>query len=148
MVSSKAATPEDYIAELPPERAELVAHVRKLVNDHLPEGYRETMAWGMICWGIPLSVYPDTYNKQPLGYAGLAAQKNYFALYLNCVYGSEERTERLKQAYAAAGKKLDMGKSCLRFKKREDLVEDAIAREIASTPPDQFIAEYEATRAR
>ena len=148
MVSSTAATPEDYVASLPPERAEVIAHVRKLVNDHIPAGYREVMMSGMIGWGIPLSVYPDTYNKQPLGYAALAAQKNHYALYLNCVYQSEGRAERLRHAYAAAGKKLDMGKSCLRFKRLEDLVEEAIAREIAAVPPAEFIAEYEAIRAR
>ncbi len=148
MVSSKASTPEAYLAELPPERRELVSRVRDLVNANLPEGYRETMAWGMICWGIPLERYPNTYNGQPLGYAALAAQKNHLSLYLNGVYASEERAQRLKQAYAAAGKKLDMGKSCIRFKKAEDLAEDAIAEAIRSVPPDQFIAEYERIQAR
>ena len=148
MVSSKAATPEDYIAELPPERAELVAHVRELVNANLPPGYSEGMGFGMIGWVLPLERYPDTYNGQPLVYAGLAAQKNHTALYLNCVYASEERSERLRAAYAAAGKKLDMGKSCIRFKRREDLSEDALAEAIRSVPVDEFIAEYESARAR
>jgi uncharacterized protein YdhG (YjbR/CyaY superfamily) len=148
VVSSKAATPEDYIAELPPERAELVAHVRELVNANLPPGYSEGMGFGMIGWVLPLERYPDTYNGQPLVYAGLAAQKNHTALYLNCVYASEERSERLRAAYAAAGKKLDMGKSCIRFKRREDLSEDALAEAIRSVPVDEFIAEYESARAR
>jgi uncharacterized protein YdhG (YjbR/CyaY superfamily) len=148
MVSSKAATPEAYLAELPAERRALVARVRDLVNANIPDGYSETVGWGMICWGIPLERYPDTYNGQPLGYAALAAQKNHYSLYLNCVYASEERTQRLKEAYAAAGKKLDMGKSCIRFKKASDLVEDALAEAIRSVPPDQFIAEYERIRAR
>jgi len=147
MVSSKAATPEAYIAELPPERATLVAHVRKLVNDAIPDGYVERMSYGMIGWEVPLERYPNTYNGQPLGYVGLAAQKNHTALYLNCVYGSEERTRRLTEEYAAAGKRLDMGKSCIRFKRADQLAEDVLARSIASVPVDEFIAGYEASRA-
>jgi hypothetical protein len=146
MVSSKAATPDAYIAELPPERAELVSRLRDLVNAHIPPGYEERMSWGMIGWEVPLSRYPDTYNRQPLVYAGLAAQKNYTALYLNCVYASAERTERLKAAWAESGRKLDMGKSCLRFKRWEDVAEDALAEAIAAVPVDTFIAEYEASR--
>ena len=80
---SKAATPEDYIAELPPERQELVMRVRDLVNANLPGGYVERMSWGMISWELPLERYPDTYNGQPLVYAALAAQKSHTALYLN-----------------------------------------------------------------
>ena len=146
MVSSKAATPEAYLAELPPERAALISHVRDLVNAHLPPGYVERMSWGMIIWEVPLERYPDTYNCQPLAYAGLAAQKNHCALYLNCVYASEARTARLREAWAAEGRKLDMGKSCIRFKKRDDLAEEVLARTIASVPVDAFIAEYEASR--
>src|SRR5688500_11085316 len=108
MVSSKAATPDAFIAELPPERADLVARLRALVNRAIPPGYEERMSWGMIGWEVPLARYPDTYNKQPLVFAGLAAQKNHTALYLNCVYASAERTERLRSAWAAEGKKLDM----------------------------------------
>ena len=148
MVSSKAATPEAYLAELPPERRALVSRVSDLINANLPDGYLERMAWGMIAWELPLERYPNTYNGQPLTYAGLAAQKNHFALYLNCIYASEERSERLRRAYAAAGKKLDMGKSCIRFKKAEDLAEDALAEAIRSGSPDEFIAEYERARAR
>ncbi|WP_199792400.1 DUF1801 domain-containing protein [Allosphingosinicella vermicomposti] len=83
MASSEAATPEAYIAALPTERAAAIAHVRDLVNANLPDGYVEGMNWGMIVWEVPLSRYPDTYNKQPLGYAALAAQKSHYALYLN-----------------------------------------------------------------
>ena len=148
MVSSKAATPEAYLAELPPERQALASKVRDLVNANLPPGYVERMNWGMISWELPLERYPDTYNGQPLAYAGLAAQKNYTALYLNFIYASDERTQQLRDAYAAAGKKLDMGKSCLRFRKPEDLAEDVLARAIASVPVDSFIAEHERTRAK
>ena len=148
MVSSKAPTPEAYLAELPPERAELVSRLRNLVNASLPDGYVERMSWGMISWEVPSERYPDTYNGQPLVYAALAAQKNHTALYLNCVYASEERTERMKAQWAAAGRKLDMGKSCLRFKRAEDVAEDVLAETIRSIPVDRFIAEYEAGRAK
>jgi uncharacterized protein YdhG (YjbR/CyaY superfamily) len=119
MASSKAATPDDYIAGLPPERRGFVSRLRDLVNANLPDGYVERMSWGMIGWEVPLELYPDTYNGQPLVYAALAAQKNHTALYLNCVYASEARTDRLKAAWTAAGKTLDMGKSCLRFKRAD-----------------------------
>ena len=82
-----------------------------------------------------------------MAYAGLAAQKNYNSLYLNCVYASKDRTERLKAAFAEAGKKLDMGKSCIRFKKADELALDAIREEVASTTPEEFIRIYEQARA-
>jgi hypothetical protein len=148
MVSSKAPTPEAYLAELPPERAALVARLRDLVNANLPDGYVERMSWGMISWEVPSERYPDTYNGQPLVFASLAGQKNYTALYLNCVYASDERTERLKAQWSAAGRKLDMGKSCLRFKRAGDVAEEVLAETIRSVPVDRFIAEYEAARAR
>ncbi|HEX8583451.1 MAG TPA: DUF1801 domain-containing protein [Allosphingosinicella sp.] len=147
MVSSKAATPDAYIAELPPERSELVSRLRALVNAHIPPGLEERMSWGMIGWEVPLETYPHTYNKQPLVFAALAAQKNYTALYLNCVYASAERSKRLQASWAARGKKLDIGKSCLRFRSWDDVAEDALAASIAAVPLDTFIAEYEASRA-
>jgi uncharacterized protein YdhG (YjbR/CyaY superfamily) len=147
MVSSKAATPDAYIAELPPERSELVSRLRALVNAHIPPGFEERMSWGMIGWEVPLETYPHTYNKQPLVFAALAAQKNYTALYLNCIYASAERSKRLRAGWAAHGKKLDIGKSCLRFRSWDDVAEDALAASIAAVPLDTFIAEYEASRA-
>lgn len=148
MVRSNATTVADYLAELPPDRAAVVSHIRALINDALPEGYCEGTGYGMIGWVVPLEDYPDTYNGQPLIYAGLAAQKNHFSLYLNCVYSSSERTERLKVAFAKAGKKIDMGKSCIRFKRIDQLAEDVIAAEIASATPAEFFAINEAARAR
>lgn len=144
MVSSKAETVEDYLAELPPERREVIASVRKLVNKNVPDGYVEEMACGMIGWVVPLSRYPVTYNKQPLGYVALAAQKNNYALYLMCAYINPRSDQALKAAYAKAGLKLDMGKSCLRFKTREDLLDKAIAELVGSTPVDETIRLYEA----
>ena len=148
MVRSKAATVADYLAELDPARRAEIEAVRDLVNKALPAGYREGMGYGMIGWVIPLEDFPTTYNGQPLAYASLAAQKNHNSLYLNCVYASEERTERLKQAWASAGQKLDMGKSCIRFRRASDLALDVLQGEIASTPPSDFIALYERVKPR
>lgn len=142
MARSIAATPDAYLAELDPQRADDIRQVRQLVNGALPAGYVERMAWGMISWEVPLELSGPTYNKQPLSYVALAAQKNYNALYLNCVDASDERGDRLRAAFEAAGKKFDMGKSCLRFKRSDDLPAQAIAAEIASTTPDQFVARY------
>ena len=146
MVSSKAATVADYLAELAPERRAEIETVRDVVNAALPAGYVEVMSYGMIGWVIPLADYLDTYNGQPLSYAGLAAQKNGYSLYLNCVYASPERSEQLKTAWIASGKKLDMGKSCIRFKRADALALDLVGDEIASTTPADFINVYEATR--
>ena len=146
MVSSKATTVADYLAELPADRRDEIEKVLEIVRSAMPDGYREGIGYGMIGWVVPLADYPDTYNKQPLAYAGLAAQKNYNSLYLTCVYASKQRTERLKAAAASAGKKLDMGKSCIRFKRADDLPLDHIRAEIASTAPDEFIKLCEEAR--
>jgi uncharacterized protein YdhG (YjbR/CyaY superfamily) len=145
MATSKATTVDAYLAELPEDRRAVVSAVRDVVLRNLPEGYRESMAFGMIGYGIPLERYPDTYNGQPLAYAALAAQKNYYALYLLSTYtGAQEAAVR--EAFAAAGKKLDMGKSCIRFKTLDDLPLEALGRIIAATPPEAHIAAYEAAR--
>ena len=148
MASSKAKTVEEYLAELPEDRRTVIASVRALVNRHIPDGYVEAMSWGMIAWEVPLSRYPTTYNKQPLPYVALAAQKQYYALYLTVCYANSAQDVVLRNAYADAGMKLDMGKSCLRFKKPDDLLPEVIGRVIASTPVDTLIAQYEASRAR
>jgi hypothetical protein len=137
---SSASTPEAYVAELPADRASEIARVRDAVNAAMPDGYVERMAWGMISWEVPIETSGKTYNGQPLVYAALAAQKNYNALYLNCTYGSEERTEMLRQRFAESGRRLDMGKSCVRFKKADDLEMDSIAELIRADTPDDFVA--------
>lgn len=148
MASSKAKTVEEYLAELPEDRRAVIASVRALVNRHLPDGYVEAMSWGMIAWEVPLSRYPTTYNKQPLPYVALAAQKQYYALYLTVCYANSAQDVVLRNAYADAGRKLDMGKSCLRFKSTDNLLPEVIGGVIASTPVDTLIAQYEASRAR
>lgn len=146
MARSSATTVEAYLAELPADRRAELEPVLAMVRKALPKGYAETMGWGMISWGIPLSVYPDTYNKQPLCYAALAAQKNYHTLYLMAVYADSAEERALREAFAAAGKKLDMGKCCVRFKRVADLDLPALKRAVAAIPPTQFIAMYEVTR--
>lgn len=146
MVSSKETTPAAYLASLPPERRKVIAAVRAVVKKRLPKGYVETMSWGMLSYEIPLSRYPDTYNKQPLMYLALAAQKNNYALYLTNVYGDTMLMNKLAAAYKAAGKKLDMGKSCLRFKALEDLPLDVIGDIVASTSVERRIEAAEAAR--
>src|SRR5687768_2842090 len=146
MAGSKAATVKEYLDELPAERREVVAKVRDTIKRRLPKGYRETMKSGMILYELPLERYPKTYNGQPLQFAALAAQKNYYAVYLTSVYSDPEQEQALRKAFEAAGKKLDMGKSCLRFKSLDDLPLQAIGDVIASTPPEKFIERYEASR--
>ena len=148
MATRKASTVEQYLDELPPDRREVVSKVRELVKRNLPTGYEETISWGMISYGLPLSRYRSTYNGQPLAYLSLAAQKNYYALYLMGAYMDPERARELRDAFKREGKKMDMGKSCLRFKTLEDLPLDALAHLIASTPPEKLIALYEAARAK
>ncbi|MGH7566472.1 MAG: DUF1801 domain-containing protein [Gemmatimonadota bacterium] len=146
MVQSKAKTVKEYLDELPADRRKEIAKVRSVVRKNLPQGYRETMGWGTICYVLPLERYPDTYNKQPLGYAGLAAQKNFNTLYLMGAYGDPKQRKRLEASFKKSGKKMDMGKSCLHFKTADDLPLDAIGEIIASTPPEKMIAMYEAAR--
>ncbi len=147
MVQSRAVTVEQYLAELPPERRAVVSTVRDVVRAHLPAGYVEEMAYGMIGYAVPLARYPNTYNGQPLAYAGLAAQKSHYALYLNCANQDSADATWLADAFREAGKKLDMGKSCLRFRALDDLPLGAIGEFIGRTPPERFIAQYEASRA-
>ncbi len=140
MVSSKAATVDAYLRELPDDRRAVVAAVRAVVNKHLPKGYVEVMRWGMITWEVPLSVVPDTYNGQPLAYAALAAQKNSYSLYLMGPYAFPDVLTALQDGFAAAEKRLDMGKSCVRFKSLEALPLPVIGKAIASIPLKTFVA--------
>lgn len=146
MVRSEARTPDEYIAELPPERREAISAVRKVILDNLPDGYEEGMQFGMIGYYVPLERFPDTYNGQPLGLAALASQKNHMALYLNNVYGDPEAERRFRRRYEASGQKLDMGKSCVRFHTLDALPLDVIGRTIAETDVESFLDHYRAAR--
>ena len=140
---SEATTVDQYLSELPDDRRTAIETVRAEILANLPDGYEEAMNWGMIAYQIPLETYPDTYNKQPLMYAALASQKNHMAVYLSGIYISDESREEFEAAYRATGKKLDVGKSCVRFKKLDDLPLDLIGDSIASIPVDRLIARFE-----
>jgi hypothetical protein len=148
MVTSQANTPEEYIAELPPDRRDSISRVREVVRQNLPAGYEEGMQYGMIGWYIPFSRLPKTYNGQPLGYAALASQKTYMSLYLNNVYGDPEIEAWFRERFAASGHPLDMGKSCVHFRRAEDLPLDLIGETIARTPLETYVARYQALRGK
>ena len=144
---SDAATVAEYLAGLPDERRAALEAVRAVVLENLPRGYEETMNWGMISYELPLRVYPDTYNKRPLMYAALASQKRHMSLYLMGVYAFPGAAEAFEREYRESGKRYDMGKSCVRFRRVDDLPLDLIGRTIAALAPDDFIARYEQLRA-
>jgi hypothetical protein len=148
MPRSKATTVKEYLDRLPEGTRKTLARVRQVVNENLPKGYRETMAYGMIGWGVPLSRLPNTYNGLPLCYAGLAAQKNYNSLYLLAAYGDPRQKAKLVEGFKKAGKKLDMGKSCIHFRTVEDLPLDTIAEVVASITAVALIKVYENSRRR
>ena len=143
---SNVKTPSQYIAALPADRAKTIATVRALVNKHIPRGYDECLVWGTIGWTIPLSRYPDTYNKQPICYVALSSQKNYCVLYLMGAYWSASQLEELKAAFQAAGKKLNMGKCCVQFQSPDDLPLEAIGKLISATSSEKWIEFYEQSR--
>jgi uncharacterized protein YdhG (YjbR/CyaY superfamily) len=146
MVRSDASTVEQYLEELPDDRRTEVASVRALILANLPEGYDEVMRWGMITYEVPLATYPDTYNGKPLMFAALASQKRHLSLYLTNVAFTPGGEAAFRSSYLATGKRLDMGRSCVRFAKADDLATDVIAASIRSMPPEQFIAAYESAR--
>ncbi len=145
---SSATTVTQYLAELPEDRRAEIQRVRDVILKNLPDDYHELMQYGMIGYAVPLERFPVTYNGEPLGYVALAAQKRYCSLYLNNVYGDPETETWFAERFRASGKKLDMGKSCVHFKRADDLPLDLIAETIARTPAEDFIALYEAARAR
>jgi len=142
MVRSMANTVEEYLGQLPDDRRAAIAEVRAAILANLPEGVVETMNWGMIAYEVPLETFADTYNKKPLLYAALASQKNHMAVYLTTVYSNPELEDWFRQKYEATGKRLDMGKSCVRFKKIDQLPVDLIGETIGKVTLDQFLDAY------
>jgi hypothetical protein len=140
MVSSKATTAADYLSALPDAKRTVISAVRDVVNANLPDGYVEGILYGMLAWYVPLENYPNTYNGQPIGIAALAAQRNYNALYLMSVYSDRATEVWFKSAFEKAGKKLDMGKSCVRFKQLDDLPLDVVGESIARLSVEKLIA--------
>ncbi len=146
MVQSNAKNVEEYLEELDEEKRNVISKVRDVVLENLPEGYKETMNWGMISYEVPLSTYSDTYNDKPLMFAGLAAQKNHYSLYLTPVYQSEALKRWLLKQFEKENKKIDMGKSCLRFKKIDDLPIKAVGQLIKRITVQKFIDIYEESK--
>jgi hypothetical protein len=145
-MQSDADSVEAYLAELPEDRREIVAAVRSVVLEHLPPGFEEGMQYGMIGYYVPLERYPETYNGWPLGVAALASQKRHLSLYLMGIYGDDGESSWFRERWGETGKKLDMGKSCVRFKRLDDLALDVVGEAIARTSMDDFIAAYERSR--
>lgn len=139
-MKSDADTVDTYLSELPPDRREAIETVRNEILARLPEGYVETMGFGMISYVVPLDVYPDTYNKQPLMYVALASQKNHMAVYLSAIYGSAQHRAEFESAYAATGKRYDCGKSCVRFRNLDELPLEVVGDAVAAMPLDVFVA--------
>jgi len=135
------ATIDDYLASLDDRRV-VVEQVRELVQRAVPEGYEEVLAFGMISWVVPLERFPDTYNGQPLGYVSLAAQKRQFSLYLMGLYSSVENELDFRERWTASGRKLDMGKACLRFRRLEELDLDLVAEAVSSTGVEDYLELY------
>lgn len=147
-MKSEAQTVEEYLAELPPERLQAIKKVRQTILDSLPEGYEEVMNWGMITYQVPLEVYPDTYNKKPLMYAALANQKNHMAVYLTGIYMDEELNQDFEEKYRATGKRYDVGKSCVRFRKLDDLPLELIGESIQAVSMEEFVERIKGLSAR
>lgn len=142
MVSSKAQTVDQYLADLPEDRRDILMPIRDLIIDNLQDGFVESMSCGMPTYEVPLAVFPDTYNKKPLMYCAIAAQKNHNAIYLCSVYSNPDFDKKLREGYDAAGLKLNMGKSCIRFKKLEQVALPVIADIVAGYSLQDFIDNY------
>jgi len=145
---SEATTVAAYLKEVPEDRRAALKAVRKTILDNLPEGFQEKMNWGMITYQVPLATYPDTYNKEPLLYAALASQKNHMAVYLSGIYADEKARARFEKEYRATGKRFDVGKSCVRFRRLENLPLEVIGTAVASMELKDFIQIYEKGRAK
>jgi hypothetical protein len=145
-MKSNAKSVGAYLKALPPDRRAAISAVREVILANLPKGYEECVYYGMIGYVVPHSLYPAGYHcdpKLPLGLACLGSQKNYMAIHLMNVYGDPATSAWFRKAWQASGKKLDMGKACVRFKKLEDVPLDVIGQVIARTPVKKYIAAVE-----
>ena len=139
-MKSKASTVEEYLASLPEDRLAAIQAVRKVILKNLPKGYEEVLQYGVLGYVVPLKVFPSGYlnrKNEPLPYIALASQKNYMSIYMMSVYGDAEA--KFREEYQATGKRLDMGKCCVRFRKLEDLPLDVIGKAVARYPMKKWI---------
>ena len=145
-MQSKATTPEEYIDSLPEDRKKIISELRKIILKNLPKGFKEGMGYGMLGYVVPHSLYPKGYHsdpRQPLPFISIASQKNHIALYHMGLYGGEYLDWFQKEWKKHTDKKLDMGKSCIRFKKAEDIPLDLIGELCTKITPQDWIAVYE-----
>jgi hypothetical protein len=145
-MASAARTVDEYVGTLPLEQQDVIATLRDVILRNLPKGFQESMTWGVPTYEVPLERYPDTYNGKPLGYVALAVKKNYYALHLMSVYANPDLHVWLQSEFKRRGKKLDMGKGCLRFKRLDDLPLDVMGELISRTTLDDYVARIEAGR--
>ena len=148
-MQSKATTVKDYLAELPADRRDAIQAVREVILKNLDRNYEEGMQYGAIGYYVPHLVFPAGYHcdpKQPLNFAGLGSQKNHLSFGMMCCYMDRAEDKRFRAAWAKTGKKLDMGKCCVRFKKLEDVPLEVIGEAIRRMPAQRFIAQYLAAR--
>ena len=143
-MQSDANTVEEYLASLPEDRRAALEAVRRKILENLPDGYDEVMNWGMITYEVPLETCPDTYNGKPLMYAALGSQKDHMAVYLTGIYMDEGAREEFEARYRDTGKRMDMGKSCVRFRTLEDLPLPLIGEAIGQIPADEFVERVKA----
>jgi uncharacterized protein YdhG (YjbR/CyaY superfamily) len=148
-MTSKANSPKEYVQELPEERKAIIQKLRKTILDNLPDGFEETMSYGMIGYVIPHSAYPKAYHctpKLPLPFINIASQKNFVALYHMGIYADKDLLNWFTSAYKKiSGRKLNIGKSCIRFKKTEDIPYNLIAELVSKITPQGWIQTYEET---
>ena len=148
-MTSDAKTVAEYIESLPEDRKAAISKVRAVIRKNLPNGFAEVMQYGMIAYVVPHKLYPPGYHtdpKQALPFAALASQKNNMAIYLMTVYQDPALEKWFRAQYAGRGLRLDMGKSCIRFKKLEQVPLDVIGEVIAKVPVADYIARYESAR--
>ena len=145
-MSNRVTTVSEYLRSLPDDRRKAIEAVRKVILANLDEDYEEGIGYGMLSYHIPHRVFPAGYHcnpKLPVPFANIASQKNHMAIYLMCIYGVPEQEEWFRKAWAKSGKKLDMGKACVRFKKLEDLPLEVIGEAIRRVPAAKFLAHYQ-----
>jgi hypothetical protein len=143
---SDATTVEAYLESLPEEKREALVALRQVILANLDHGFAEGMHYGMIGYFVPHDVYPAGYHcdpRQPLPYISLAAQKNHLALYLFCIYSAPGEEARFRQAWLETGKKLDMGKSCVRFRRTQDVPLEVVGEAILRIDLATHLANYE-----
>jgi len=141
-------TISQFLNDLPAERRDALERVRAAIRKHLPTGYEEVLSKGMIVYQVPLQRYSDTYNGHPLWFVALAAQKSYLALHFMPVYRNETLEQKLRAGFQASGKKLNMGKACIRFQRADDLDLSTIGEIVAGIPLEKWVAVAESWRRR